>query len=95
MMGFGGCCGGLGWGGYGSFGWIGLIINLVLTLLVFGGLIWLVVWAVRKATGPGSPLKSSSSEALPSPKEVLQIRYARGEISREEYQQMLNDLDAR
>ncbi len=94
MMGFGGCCGLGGFGGYSSLGWIGLIINLVLTLLVFGGFIWLIVWVVRKATGQGSPF-TASSEALPSPKEVLQIRYARGEISREEYQQMLNDLNER
>ena len=95
MMGYCGWCG--GWGGslgLGSWGIVGWLINLVITLLVIGGVIWLVVWVVHKLTTSGTSLFRSSEElaSVRSPKEVLQIRYARGEITREQYLEMLADL---
>ncbi len=87
----GGCCGGFGWyGAYGSWSWI---INLVFSLLVFGGLIWLVVWAVRRMTSASGPGFSGLGGGSSAAREILQARYARGEITREEYQQMLDDLN--
>ena len=84
---------GYGFGGFGTFGWIGLIINLVLTVGIIVGIVLLVVWAVRRlsSSGQGHSLASSSPQGQ-TPREILQIRYARGEITREEYQQMLSDL---
>ncbi len=79
-----------GYGGYGAFGWIGMILNLVFTVAVIVGIVWLVIWAVRRA-GNGTPA-SFGQPAAPSPKEILQARYARGEISREEYLSILEDL---
>ncbi|GAB4534912.1 MAG: hypothetical protein Fur0018_24970 [Anaerolineales bacterium] len=78
-------------GGYGGFGWIGMILNLVFTVVVIIGIVWLVIWAVRRA-GNGTPVSFGQSGAAPSPKEILQARYARGEISRDEYLSMLADL---
>ncbi|MCK5053601.1 MAG: SHOCT domain-containing protein [Anaerolineales bacterium] len=92
MMGwFSGCCGFGGLGGFGSFGWIGLIINLVIIV----GVILLIVWIVRRITAGGASFTSnqSSEGAHSSPREILDIRYARGEIDRELYQQMLSDLN--
>ena len=80
---------GFGFGGFGGFGWIGLIINLVITILVVVGIIWLVVWLVRRAI-PNNLVHSTSSNV--NPREILQARYARGEINREQYQQILEDL---
>jgi len=91
-FGFGGCCGGLG--GFGSLGWIGLIINLVVTIGIIVGIVLLVVWAVRRlsASGQGQGLISHQTQGRSTAREILQSRYARGEITREEYQQMLVDL---
>lgn len=92
MMGwFSGCCGFSGLGGFGSFGWIGLIINLV----IIAGVILLIVWVVRRFTAGRSAFTSlqTSSGAQPSPREILDIRYASGEIDRDLYQQMLSDLN--
>lgn len=92
MMGwFSGCCGFSGLGGFGSFGWIGLIINLV----IIAGVILLIVWVVRRFTAGGSAFTSlqTSSGAQPSPREILDIRYASGEIDRDLYQQILSDLN--
>ena len=89
-FGFGGCC---GLGGFGAFGSIGWILNLVITLGVIIGIIVLVIWAVRRLTSTqGSTLNSLSPQGGSTAKEILQNRYARGEINREEYQQMLADV---
>ena len=83
-----------GFGGIGGFGWIGLIINLVLTIGIIVGLVLLAVWAVRRFThNPhGAFLSSGQSQGMGTAREILQARYARGEITREEYQQMLTDI---
>lgn len=81
----------MGWGSFGSLGWIGMIINLVITILVIGGIIWMIAWMIRRvdASNGSSPGRDSSRQ---SPKEILQSRYARGEITREEFRDTLADL---
>lgn len=75
------------YGGWmGSFGWIGMLVGLVFWVLVLGGLAWLVTWAVRR--GSGSGVASTGSSAI----EIARQRYARGEITREQYQQILDDI---
>jgi putative membrane protein len=77
MMGF------PGFGMMGFFGgWIGMLVNLAILI----GIVVLIVWAVKRFTSNGP---SASSQ---TPREILQARYARGEITREQYQQMLQDL---
>jgi putative membrane protein len=77
--------------GYGGFGWIGMILNLIITVGVIVGVILLVVWLVRRFSGnsTSSILQTGSGQ---SAKEIAQARYARGEISRDEYQNILADL---
>ena len=88
-FGFGGCC---GFGGMGGFGWVGLLLNLVLTAGVLIGLIVLVVWAVRRMSH-GQGISASSSVFIgASAREILQARYAKGEVTREEYKRMLEDI---
>ena len=84
------------WGlaGFSSLGWIGWIINIVLTIGLLIALVWLVIWAVRRITNNQGGLMVSpvQSSGLTNSLEILQARYARGEINREEYQQMLEDI---
>ncbi len=85
MPGYGFGC----FGNYGSYGWIFMIISVVITIAVVVGIIWLVIWLARK----GIPGNQGYSLTQPvSPREILQVRYARGEITREQYQKMLEDL---
>jgi len=81
--------------GFGGFGWIGLILNLVLTISLVVGIVVMVVWLVRRFTlsQQGSAISPYQTDTQPTPREILQTRYARGEITRDEYQQMLSDLD--
>ena len=73
--------------GFGGFGLIGLLFNLAIVI----GIVILIVWAVKRFTG--GTTNAGQSFGNPSPREILQGRYARGELTREQYQQMLNDLD--
>lgn len=81
MMG-GGMMGGWGPG----FGWWGLVM-LIFWVFFIIGIVLLVAWVVRQlAAGAGG---GGRSRAL----EILQERYARGEITREQYEQMRRDLE--
>lgn len=83
---------GFGWGGFGglgNLGWIGMIVSLVLNLAVVIGIVVLVVWAIRRFSAPAAARLTPTGSAA---QEILQARYARGEITREQYQEMLADL---
>jgi len=81
----------MGFYGHGGMGWIGMIIGLFITTALIIGFVVLVVWAVKRLSGNSShsiqPIGSSQSA-----RDIAQIRYAKGEISREEYQNILTDL---
>ena len=55
-------------------------------LIFWGGLIALIVWGIMRLT------KRSNSAPKHDPLDVAKGRYARGEISREEFEQIKNDL---
>jgi len=72
--------------GYG-YGAIGMIIWVVILIAIVAG----VVWLVRSAAAPGP-------HHLPPPRrssglDVLEERYARGEINRDEYLQKKRDIE--
>ena len=94
MGGFGGCCGG-GWlGSLGGFGWAGIVINLLVIIAIVIGVGLLFAWMIRKASMNSSGGYSSMGGDLTvSPKEVLAMRYARGDITRDDYTRMISDLD--
>jgi putative membrane protein len=60
-------------------------------LAVIGGLIWLALSGSRRASsGTAAP---EAPRALETPLDVLKRRYAAGEIDREQYEQMRQDLE--
>lgn len=67
---------------------VGLVINLALII----GFVWLVVWAVRKISG-NRAASNQTAPAVQSPKDIAKMRYAKGEITQEEYHRLLIDLD--
>ncbi len=70
----------MGWGSWG-FGWFIWIIILVI-----------IIWGVIKIVSSTSnkPQHHSGDDAL----EILKKRYARGEITKEQYDQMRKDLQS-
>ncbi len=80
----------MGWGGYGGFGMgMGIVGGLFMLLfwgLIIVGLVLLVRWLWdqgRHGSGPG---------AGEAPLDILKRRYARGEITKEDYDRMKQDL---
>ncbi len=84
---------GNGWGmmgnGYGSMGGV----NMVFWLLVFVLLIGAVVWFMRSSSR-SIGLGRHTGAVLPGGLDVLERRYANGEINRDEYLQKKGDLQA-
>lgn len=74
------------WGDWDSWGWWLFMVPMM--LVFWGGLIWLVVWLVRQSSGGASQASSRETDAV----ELARRRYARGEISREEFDQIRRDL---
>ncbi len=79
---------GWGYGGYGGWwGWLGPLFMLIFAVLVVVGLVLLIRALLardRSAGGIGGGRK---------PLDILKERYARGEISKDQYQQMRRDLE--
>lgn len=73
----------MGFGMMGAFGLIGLLLSAAVVV----GIVLLVVWALRRF-----PTQGNRSSGGGSGRDILQARYARGEITREQYQEMLKDL---
>jgi putative membrane protein len=75
--------------GYDHMGWMmngwGMGFGFILWLLILATIIAGVVWFLRSQPLAGSPRRSTSLE-------VLEERYARGEINREEYLQKKRDI---
>jgi putative membrane protein len=78
---------------YGGLGWIGVIINLLVSVAAITGLVFLIIWIVKQLSSGNSGMKINY--AAPSAVEIAKERYARGEITREEFQKLLEDLGAK
>jgi putative membrane protein len=76
--------------GFGGMGLLGGLIGMIFNLAIIVGIVMLIIWAVKRFTGGTTNWNQPS--ASQSPREILQARYARGEINRDQYQQMLSDL---
>jgi putative membrane protein len=72
------------WGHMGGWGWGTAIFGLVFMIAILGLVAWLVVTAIRRPETGGK-----RSSAL----DLLDERYARGEIEREEYLKRRADLE--
>ena len=81
-----------GYLGHGStFGIAAMIFRGFFSLAILVGLVLLVIWLVRRASGSKHATAASSNTSVvqPSAGEILQTRYASGEIDQEEYRTML------
>lgn len=71
----------------GGWGIVGMILMLIFWAAVIVGVIFLVIWMVRALNYRRQDF-SGSSRAI----EILRERYARGEITGEEFERMKKDL---
>jgi putative membrane protein len=82
-------------GGFGNFGLLGGLIGLLFNVAILVGVVVLVVWVVQKVSHSTSAGTSATPpQPVLSAREILDIRYARGELTREEYQTKLSDISS-
>jgi putative membrane protein len=79
-----------GWDGgmMGTFGWLWMLIPL----LFWGGLLALMAWAVVRIFPSGRAGDGRREGSAPSAEDILRERFARGEVSAEEYKERLQML---
>lgn len=81
MMGFG-------------FGGLGAVYMLVFWVIIIALAVWVLSRLFPRGADDGSyDAPTRRSNAAESALEILQKRYARGEISRDEYEEMRRDLN--
>ncbi len=56
-------------------------------VLFWGGLIWLAAWGITRVTGRGN-----ATASINGPLEIAKGRYARSEITKEQFEQIKKDL---
>ncbi len=71
-----------------GMGWFGIIVVILIQILIFGALIFLLPRLKKKYKIEGVETSSGKSNAL----EILEERYARGEIDKTEFEQKKKDL---
>lgn len=80
------------WGymGYGGWGWFG-VLHMIIWLLILALLIAAIVWFARTMTQRSSETPQAAARRPPG-LDILEERYARGEINRDEYLQKRRDI---
>ena len=71
--------------------WLGPL--MMLACLLVGGLLCWLVWRRLSVCGPWSR-EEARSPAAETPLDILKRRYAKGELSREQFDQMKKDVEA-
>ena len=72
------------WGANEGMGWW-MIFGAIWMVIFWGAIIWLIVWGVGQVSGGGR-------RSDDTPLEIARTRYARGEITREQFEQLRRDL---
>ena len=70
-------------------GWLGMMFGFLLFILFWGAVIWLIVWAVRRGT-ERKGIEGTTQSAL----DIAKVRYAKGEITKEQFEQIKKDLSS-
>jgi len=75
----------MGWPWY-NLGWLGMGLGVLIMIIIWAGLIALIAWIIIKLVRSGQ--KSSSETSL----DIIKTRYAKGEITKKEFEQLKKDL---
>ncbi len=75
----------------GPGGWIMMLFMVLFWGLIIGLAIWFLgALFPRSSNGKGNPESRSGDSAI----EILRQRYARGELTRDQFEQMRHDLES-
>ena len=71
------------WGMHGDGGW--WIVMVPVMVLLMGGMMWMMIRGMGGGSSPGSSTRGETPGTRERPSEILERRFAEGEISIEEY----------
>jgi len=74
------------WGWPDGWGW--MVFGGLWMVVFWGGIIALIVWGVKKLTERGGTSTGERRSAL----DIAKERYARGEITKDQFEQLKKDL---
>lgn len=82
-----------GYGG-GGFGWLGVIFFWIFALLIVAGITLIAIWIVRQSSRPhGGAYPPSAGPARPDAAlDAARHRFATGEITKEQYEEIVRTL---
>ena len=75
----------MGWP-WDDFGWWGMGLGMLIMIIFWAGLIALITWIVVKL------VRSGQQPSSQTPLEVAKTRYAKGEITKKEFERLKKDL---
>jgi len=67
-----------------GFGWFGM-------LLFIGLAVWLIVWIINNSKGQTQETREQGQKEK-TPLQIVKERYAKGQITKKEYEEMRNEL---
>lgn len=76
-------------GGWSGFSIVGPVFGMILMGLIIGGVVWLM-----QTQRSGEAQSWSGRSAVESPLEIAKWRYAQGEITKEQFEDMKRDLES-
>ena len=76
------------WGYMSGWGWAAMGLMMVLMVIFWGGIVALIVWGITRLTRG----RGSVSAGRQSPLDIARERYAKGEITKEQLEQIKKDL---
>jgi uncharacterized membrane protein len=74
----------MGWQGYSGFDWTAVVFVIAL--------VGMIIWALRSSLSEHLGARDDTTSPERSALEIAKERYARGEMSREEFLNVTNDL---
>ncbi|MBE7555570.1 MAG: SHOCT domain-containing protein [Anaerolineales bacterium] len=75
-----------------DYGWGMGIFGPVWMFVFWGGLIALAIWLIKVLFPSTDARRRDDHEVQPSAQEILKRRYAQGELTTEQYQEMLQTI---
>jgi len=65
-----------------------MILGFIFFILIIIGIILFIIWLIKRVTHSGTEKLKTGNKAI----EVLKERYAKGEITKEQYEDIKKDL---
>ena len=88
-----GGCPMLGYGGSGVFGGVfGMVIGTIIWVLIIAGIVFLAIWLMKNYNGQHNNQQKSGRQSDETPMGILRRRYAEGDITKREFEEMKKEL---